>query len=611
MTRSKQTPARQASTRQALGKQTLGKQALGKQAPLQQPAWRLGVAFVAISALMGVIGWQVLDLQVIDNSVLQREGDARTLRNEPIIATRGNIIDRNGEPLAISTQVLSLWLNPKEILSNPEQSAQLTAAMRGIGIDADALNQRISASASREFLYIKRGMPPSEAQAVLDLGLKGVYAQEEYRRYYPLGEAAVHVVGLANSDEVGQEGMELAYEDLLKGTPGSRQVLKDRLGRIVREVQLNANPEPGQDLQLAMDSRLQYIAYRALKEAVAQRRAQSGTATVLDAQTGEILAMVSQPSFNPNNRDTMTDAARKNRAVVDLMEPGSTAKTFTVTAALETGRFTTSSIIDTSPGYTVAGNKAVRDPANYGPSTLARIIAKSSQVGATKVALEIGPDPIVSVHNRVGFGRGTNSGFPGEATGGLASQSRWSKAEIATLAYGYGFQVTPLQLAQAYLVYANDGIFKPVSFLKVEGPVQGERVIDANIAHDVALMLQGVVSTQMGGTGVRANIPSYQVAGKSGTTWFYDVARGGYDSNTYVSHFAGFVPASDPRVVIVVSIQQPQGDEYGGGQVSAPVFSEIAAGAMRILNVPPDLPAAPEGKVISQASTLISGGGRP
>ncbi|MDR0781610.1 MAG: penicillin-binding protein 2, partial [Pseudomonadales bacterium] len=296
--------------------------------PPHQPAWRLGAVLIAIGALLSIIGWQVLDLQVIDNNTLRREGDARTVRNDLIVATRGNIVDRNGEPLAISTPVLSLWLNPKEVLNNPQQGAQLAAAMESIGINADVLNQRIIANASREFLYIKRSMPPAEAHAVLDLKLKGVYAQEEYKRYYPMGEAAVHVVGLANNDDVGQEGLELAYEDWLKGRPGSRQVLKDRLGRIVREVKVNAYPEPGQDLELALDSRLQYIAYKALKDAVAERHAKAGTVTVLDVATGEILAMVSEPSYNPNNRETMTEDSRRNRAVVDLMEPGSTSKTF-------------------------------------------------------------------------------------------------------------------------------------------------------------------------------------------------------------------------------------------------------------------------------------------
>ncbi len=548
------------------------------------------MVFVVLASLLGLISWKVLDLQVLHNAVLKREGDARTVRNDPIIATRGNIVDRNGEPLAISTPVLSLWLNPKEVLSHAEQWPILATALASIGMNADDINKRIIEASSREFLYVKRRMPPAEAQAVLDLKLKGVYAQEEYKRFYPMGEAAVHVVGLANNEEVGQEGMEMAYEEWLRGVPGSKQVLKDRLGRIVREIGINAVAQPGKDLVLSMDARLQYIAYKALKEAVTMRQAKSGTATVLDAMTGEVLAMVSQPSYNPNNRSTMTDTGKRNRAMVDLMEPGSTSKTFTVTAALESGLFDTDSIVETTPGYfRIDRTFTVKDPVNYGPSKLERIIYKSSQVGASKLAMAMGEQPMLDVLARVGFGQSPNTGFPGETTGLLPGRDRWRKTEIATLGYGYGYQVTPLQLAQAYLIYANRGIKKPVSLLKVAGPVQGERVIEEKVAIDVVNMLRLVVSKAVGGTGVRAAIPSYEVAGKTGTTWFYDVARGGYDNNNYVSHFAGMVPADNPRVVIVVSIQQPQGDEYGGGQVAAPVFSQIAAGAMRILNVAPDV----------------------
>lgn len=557
-----------------------------------QPAWRLHLVFVVLAALVGIVGWKVADLQVFNNDVLQREGDARTVRNDPLIATRGNIVDRNGEPLAISTRVLSLWLNPKEVLSHAEQWPQLADALRGVGVDADDMRKRITDAAGREFLYVKRRLPPAEVQAVLDLRLAGVYAQEEYKRFYPMGEAAAHLVGLTNNDEVGQEGMELAYEEKLRGIPGSKRVLKDRLGRIVREVGINATAQPGEDLVLSIDSRLQYLAYKALKEAVTMRRASAGTATVLDVRTGEVLAMVNQPSFNPNNRSTMTGESKRNRVMTDVLEPGSTTKTFTVTAALETGMFTPESIIDTSPGVVrVDRRKVVEDPVNYGPSTLERILYKSSQVGATKLALAMGPDPILSVLRRVGFGQPLNTGFPGEVSGVIPIRDRWRLTEIATLGYGYGYQVTPLQLARAYATYANRGIAKPVSLLRVDGPVEGERVLDEQIADTVVDMLRSVVSKAVGGTGVRAAIPSYDVAGKTGTTWFYDVAVGGYDSSSYISHFAGMVPVDDPRIVIVVSIQRPQGAETGGGQVAAPVFAQIAAGAMRILNVAPDVPA--------------------
>jgi cell division protein FtsI (penicillin-binding protein 3) len=543
---------------------------------------------MVIVGLCGAIGWKLLDLQVLNNTTLQREGDARTVRNDLIVATRGNIVDRNGEPLAISTPVLTLWLNPKEVLQHPEQGAMLAEALDSIGVNPEVMNQRIIESADKEFLYIKRSLPPPEAEAVLELGLRGVYSQEEYKRYYPMGEAAVHLVGLTNSDDVGQEGLELAYESWLRGTPGSKQLLKDRLGRIIREVQVNREAQPGNDLVLSIDSRLQYIAYKALKEAVTQRGASAGTATMLDVATGEVLAMVSQPSYNPNNRNSINAGEIPNRALTSLLEPGSTVKTFTVTAALESGLFNTESVIDTSPGYIRIDRSTIRDPVNYGPSTLERIIAKSSQVGASRLALAMGEGPMLDVLQRVGFGQSPGTGFPGEESGVIPNHPRWSKSEIATMAYGYGFQVTPVQLASAYLVYANRGIKKPVSLLKVNGPVRGERVIREDIADKVNAMLRSVVSTDAGGTGVRANIPSYQVAGKTGTAWYYNPGRG-YDNTNYNSYFAGFVPASDPRVVIVISLHQPKGSEYGGGQVAAPVFSQIAAGAMRILNVPPDM----------------------
>jgi cell division protein FtsI (penicillin-binding protein 3) len=544
-----------------------------------------------IVALLVVIGWKVADLQVFNNDVLQREGDARTLRNESMVATRGNIVDRHGEPLAISTPVSTLWLNPKEVLQHPEQGEQLAEAITRLGLNARETQKRILDNASREFMYLKRRIPPAEAEEILSLRLKGLYAQQEYKRFYPMGEAAVQLVGLTNNEEEGQEGLEMAYQEWLKGTPGKHQVLKDRIGRIVRDLGVTANAVPGHDLHLSIDSRLQYLAYKAVKEAVAMRNAKAGTATVLDARTGEVLAMVSLPSYNPNNRTNMNNGGLINRAMADLLEPGSTVKTFTITAALESGLFDTNTIVDTSPGVVVVDRRRLEDPVNYGPSSLARIVAKSSQVGAIKIGLTIGHERMLDVLKRVGFGEAIGTGFPGESTGVLPSHDRWSKGDTAALAYGYGFQVTPLQLAQAYLVYANRGIRKSVSFIK-DAPRTEERVIDAGIAEKVVQMLRGVVSKEMGGTAVGANIPSYDVAGKSGTTWYYDVNRG-YDDNNYITHFAGFAPVDNPRVVIVVTIQQPQGEETGGGKVSAPVFSQIAAGAMRILDVPPQVSAIP------------------
>jgi cell division protein FtsI (penicillin-binding protein 3) len=550
------------------------------------------VVFTVIAALLIVICWRVADLQVLNNDVLQSEGDARTLRKEEIVATRGNIVDRNGEPLAISTPVVTLWVNPKEIIHSPEQGAQLTEAFTSLGLDAEQMRRRIQEKSSSEFMYIKRRMSPADAKVVLDRKLKGLYAQEEYKRFYPMGEAAVHLVGLTNNDEIGQEGLELAYEDWLKGTPGTRQVVKDGIGRLVRDMGVSATAIPGNDLVLSIDSRLQYLAYKALKEAVTLRHAKTGIATVLDARTGEVLAMVSQPSWNPNNRLSRNEEGLVNRAMVDVMEPGSTAKTFTATAALESGKFTPDSIVDTRP--VVIDSRLLKDPVAYGPSNLARILAKSSNVGASRVGLEIGHEAMVDVLKRVGFGENIGTGFPGEVSGKIPNHDRWSRGETASTAYGYGFQVTQLQIAQAYSIYANRGMRKPVSLLKVTGPVAGTRVVDGKIAADVVQMLEGVVAK--GGTSVAANIPAYHVAGKSGTTWLY-VTNRGYDNHNFIAHFAGFAPVENPRVVIVVSIKQPDtsgGQHVGGGTMSAPVFAQIAAGAMRILDVAPEVP----GKII-------------
>jgi cell division protein FtsI (penicillin-binding protein 3) len=555
--------------------------------------WRLYFVFFVIFSLIGITAWKVFDLQVINNEVLQRQGDARTVRNDVIAAHRGNILDRNGQPLAISTPVQSLVLNPRQVLQHPEEWDQLALAITAIGLNPEVLRARLEANATREFMFLKRRIPPAEAQLVLRHGFTGVWAEEEYKRFYPLGEVAVHVVGMANADEVGQEGMELAYDEWLQGSPGSKQVLKDRNGGIIREVKINEVAQPGNDLFLSIDSQIQFLAYKALKEEVTRRYASAGTAVVLNVETGEVLAMVSQPSFNPNNRNSLTEqlAGLKNRAIAESLEPGSTAKAFTITAALESGLFDTESIIDTNPGYIRVDSSTIRDPVNYGPSNLERILSKSSQVGATKLALAMGQEPMLDMLQRVGFGQAPGTGFPGESAGMLPNRTRWSKSEIATLAYGYGFQASPLQIAQAYMVFANGGIFKPISLLRVDSrdQVQGTRVISEELAATVTSMMESVVAPGGGGTGTRAYIPTHRVAGKTGTAWFYDVQNGGYDDENYISLFAGFAPVTNPKIVTVVTIHEPQGEEYGGGQVAAPVFAEITAGALRMLNVPPDL----------------------
>lgn len=559
----------------------------------KQTLWRLYFVFVVILSLLSIIAWKVLDLQVLNNEILQSQGDARTVRNDEISAHRGNILDRNGQPLAISTPVQTLVLNPRVVLQHPEQWERLAAALTAINVNPEVIRNRMQANARREFMFIKRRIPPAEAEQVLRHRFTGLWAEEEYKRFYPLGEVAVHVVGLANSDEVGQEGIELAYDNWLEGTPGSKKVLRDRNGGIIREVGVNAVAQPGNDLVLSIDSQIQFLAYKTLKEEVTRRYASAGTAVVLNVETGEILAMVSQPSYNPNNRSSLNGQfdGLKNRAIAESLEPGSTVKTFTITAALESGLFDTESIIDTSPGYIRVDRATIRDPVNYGKSSLERILSKSSQVGASKLALAMGQEPMLDVLKRVGFGQSLGTGFPGESAGLLTNHNRWSNSEIATLAYGYGFQVSPLQLAQAYMIYANGGVFKPVSLLKVEAgeAVPGIRVISEEIAATVTHMLEAVVRPGGGGTGTLAYIPTHRVAGKTGTAWYYDVAKGAYDEGNYISLFAGFAPVSNPKIVTVVTIHEPKGEEYGGGRVAAPVFSTITAGALRILNVPPDI----------------------
>lgn len=572
----------------------------------KQPIWRLYFVFTAIFALFATGLWKTYDLQVGNNDFLQYQGDVRTVRNDVLVAHRGNILDRNGEPLAISTPVQSLWLNPKEILAHEAQWSSLAAVLEEAGINAEALHSRVEANADKEFLYVRRRMAPADAEAILAHGFAGLYTREEYKRFYPLGEVAGHLVGLTNADDVGQEGMELAYEEWLRGTPGSKQVLKDRIGRVISEVRINEVAQPGNNLQLSIDSRIQYLAYRALKEAVTMRRANAGTATVVDVATGEVLAVVNQPSYNPNNRASMTEGGTRNRAVVDMLEPGSTVKPFTVTAALESGLFDESSIIDTSPGYIQVDGATKSDPVNYGEVDLTRIITKSSQVGAIKLGLAMGEEPMLDVLSRIGFGQPMSTSFPGEASGILPTRSRWSKSDIATMAYGYGFQVSPMQLAQAYLIYASDGIRRPLTLLAGGNEnVVGERVISSDITRQLVSMMETVVSKELGGTGVRANLSAYNVAGKTGTAWYYDVENGGYDEENYVSLFAGFAPVNDPEVVIVVTIHEPKGEEYGGGQVAAPVFAEIAEGTLRMLNVPPDVDSE-----MSREISMASGAGR-
>lgn len=556
--------------------------------------WRRMLVLLGLSLCVVAIGWKLSALHIMQRDFLQGQGDARTIRTIPLVANRGLITDRNGEPLAVSTPVQSIWVNPSELIQDPVAIRNLALALE---LNPEVLLTSITNNASREFLYVKRRLAPADAEAVLTLDIDHVYAQQEYQRFYPQGEVTAHLVGFSNVDDIGQEGLELTYDDWLSGSSGRRQVMKDRRGHIIEELNTIETAEPGNNLTLAMDFRLQNLAYRALKAEFITRRAKGASAVILDVDTGEVLAMVNQPSYNPHNKANMTDfSVLRNRAITDIFEPGSTVKAFTITAALESGLYTPETIVETGPGWMMVGPYEVRDIANYGTLTLEKVITKSSNIGTSKIAFEIGPEPIRDVLQRVGFGEVTGTGFPGERGGVLPNPRRWSRIETATLSYGYGLSASALQLARAYSVIADDGVRKPVSLLKLSeeelARLPREQVIEPATARRVRGMLETVVDRSRGGSAIDANIPFYKVAGKTGTA--HVVGEMGYEENLHNSLFVGMVPASDPEIVVVIVINEPKGEEHYGGQVAAPVFAEIAAGAMRVLNVTPDKIPEPE-----------------
>ncbi|MGD8938205.1 MAG: penicillin-binding transpeptidase domain-containing protein [Gammaproteobacteria bacterium] len=549
--------------------------------------WR--VVFVSMMLLLVTftLMGRAVDLHVLNKDFLQQQGDARYLRVVPVPAHRGMITDRYGEPLAISTPVASAWANPKELLRHPQQWSRLANALQ---MDANDMAEQIKARHDKEFVYLKRHVTPDVVQRVQALAIPGVDFQGEYRRYYPAAEVTAHLLGFTNIDDQGQEGLELEFDDVLKGTPGANRVIKDRLGRVVETVERVSEPSPGQDIILSIDRRIQYLAYRELKAAVVKHQAESGSAVVLDAKTGEILAMVNQPAFNPNNRKEVQGMGNlRNRALTDVFEPGSTIKPFTVAAALEAGLYAPNTLIDTSPGLFRVGGQLIHDTHDYGLIDIATVIQKSSNVGASKLALSMEPRQLWDVLAGVGFGFSSGSGFPGESPGSLSDYSGWRRIETATMSFGYGLSVTALQLARAYAVFANDGYLPPVSLIRtlhgVEKNAQtSQRIFSARTARQVKSMLEMVV--QEGGTGTKAKVPGYRVAGKTGTV--RKVGANGYEDGAYLAVFAGMAPASKPRLVMVVMIDDPQGKAYYGGLVAAPVFSKVMAGALRILDVPPD-----------------------
>ncbi|MCB1677171.1 MAG: penicillin-binding protein 2 [Halioglobus sp.] len=552
----------------------------------QSPStWRFYLVIVALCSFLALLVGRVLSLQILNTErgrqFLQEQGAMRSVRIAEIPAYRGVIADRRGEPLAVSTPVVSIWANPAKL----RKSTRLPELAQALNMPLAELRDKLERYADRQFMYLQRHRVPAEAREILERRFQGVYGEREYRRFYPAGEVAAQLVGFTNLDDRGIAGVELAYNDWLQGVPGKKKYIKDLHGEMVRDIGVLQPARPGKDLTLSIDLRLQYLQHRELQRAVTASGAASGTVVTLDAHTAEVLAMVNYPVYNPNSRKGMSSDSMRNRAITDYYEPGSTVKTLTLVAALESGRYSTQTIIDTSPGYVRVGPKMYPDPRNYGEITVSRVIEKSSQVGVTKMALDLGHEPIWEVFQRFGIGQPPGTGFPGESAGRLPNRPRWYATDKVSLAFGYGIGATPLQLASAYSVFANGGVWQPVSLLALEGEKpRGKRVVSPAIAARVLEVLHAVTGEH--GTAGRARVPGYPVGGKTGTVRKMN-PDGGYFDDRYIALFAGVAPSDRPRVVTVVVINDPKGKAYSGGAVAAPVFSAVTKGALRLLNVPP------------------------
>jgi len=550
-------------------------------APAEVGGWRLWL----VGALLTLCGISLLAravyLQVIDQDFLAKQGDARILRDVKLSANRGMVLDRNGEPLAVSTPVDTVWADPRKLAQHPQDFARLAKALDR---DKNWLARRVTSNLDREFVYLVRHMRPADADKVKALGIPGVDTLREYRRYYPAGEVTGHLLGFTNVDDVGQEGLELAFDQWLGGEPGIKRVMRDREGRTIEDIERIKAPRPGQDLRTSIDLRVQYLAYRALKQAVQENSAHGGSVVVLDIQTGEVLAMVNQPAFNPNDREQYLPSRYRNRATNDFFEPGSSIKPFIVAAGMKTGRFHSDTLIETGPGTLRVGIKTVKDKHNLGTIDVRTVLEKSSNVGVVKIALTLKPQEMWSTLHDLGFGSVTGSGFPGESAGILTGYEHWRSIGQATMAYGYGLTVTPLQLAQAYAVLGAGGVRRPVSLRRVDVPPEGERIMDEANARELVQMMESVVSEA--GTARRAAVMGYRVSGKTGTSW--KAADGGYNSTKYMAVFGGVVPSSNPRLAAIVVVDEPSAGKFYGGDVAAPVFSEVMSGALRLLAIPPD-----------------------
>jgi cell division protein FtsI (penicillin-binding protein 3) len=546
------------------------------QALVRLPAWRARALLAGLLVAFAALSMRALYLQAVNTDFLQEKGVARYSRVLEVPATRGRILDRQGEALAVSTPVQSVWAIPADVEPGRDARRKLAALLR---LTPAELERKLGDS-SRDFVYVKRQVAPETASAIARLGLRGVYEQQEFRRYYPAGEVAAHVIGFTGVDDTGQEGVELAYQDVLAGRSGSRRVIKDRLGQVIEDVESIRAAQDGRDLTLSIDSKMQSLAYSSLRDAVRLHHAKAGALVVLDVRSGEILALVNVPSFNPNNRSRLTGAQLRNRAVTDLFEPGSTLKPFTIAAALESGRVTPGTLVPTAPGSMSLARYTIRDVHPAAVLTVAQVLQKSSNVGAAKLALSMPGELMWELFRRVGFGMAPELGFPGAAAGKLRNYRTWRPIEQATMAYGHGISLSLVQLARAYTVFA---------LVKTGAEASGEKVLSAQTAREVRAMLE--LAVQPGGTGPRARIMGYRVAGKTGTA--HKEENGHYAAERYIASFVGLAPASAPRVVVAVMIDEPGADDYYGGSVAAPVFAQVTQGVLRLLGVPYDAPLEP------------------
>ncbi|MFK7731729.1 MAG: peptidoglycan D,D-transpeptidase FtsI family protein [Pseudomonadales bacterium] len=545
--------------------------------------WRYRVVLAVLAVLACILVFRLVGLQLAQGEggvdYLQRAGDARSLRTVQNAAHRGMISDRNGRPLAISTPVKSLWIEPKKI-----QAEKVFVLAQALGLDVDKLSGKIAKNATKEFLYVARQLAPSKADEIMQFDINGLHAATEYKRYYPAADVSAHLLGFTDTDDRGVDGLEWTYNTMLSGKSGTKRVLKNRRGEIIQHIESVREVAHGEDLQLSIDLRLQYYAHKELKAAVEKFGAKSGSVVVLDVHSNEVLAMVNEPTFNPNERSTLDMETVRNRAVTDVFEPGSTMKPLAMIAALESGRYTPNTVIDTSPGYISVEGKLLADSSNYGQLDLTGILSKSSQVGTSKIALDLGGPAIRGVLQRFGLGQSLATGFPGESFGSLPDYTSWHPLHTVTMAYGYGVSATPLQLAQCYSILANKGLRKDVSLVRVSDPVYSERVVDEQLVTQINHML--AEATKQGGTGTRATTERYSVAGKTGT--LHRLGKQGYEGDRYVAVFAGFAPAANPRLAAAVFIDDPGVGTYYGGEVAAPVFSRIVGESLRLLNVAPD-----------------------